>query len=163
MSDQRLESHDDGDPCLPSELAAAIERARLRTASPAMVEKLQSRVLEITAETVPDVNQKDRLASGNAHIYWLCTIAASIGLILSLRPWMTVPVESTHFPTVDLITSPVYSPITTVSLTQVGFRRIEEDMDRVDAQVEEASEGLALASVRHEIQETLEEFYDWSR
>ena len=58
---------------------------------------------------------------------------------------------------------PVYSPITTVSLTQVGYLRIHEDLDRADSQVEEVSEGLAIAAVRHEIQVTLEVFYDWSK
>lgn len=39
---------------------------------------------------------------------------------------------------------------------------IEEDLDRADSKAEEASDGLAQAAVRQEIQETLEKYYDWS-
>ena len=163
MSDPSLEKRDDGGERLQSELAGAIERARQRTASPAMVENLTARVLEITARPISEVRQNGSPASRNARLYWLCVVAAPIGLILSLRSWLTVPVNRSGDATVELLTQPVYSRITTVSFTRVGYRQIEEDLDRADAQVEEASEGLALTSVRHEIQETLDEFYDWSK
>ena len=163
MSDPTLDSRDDGDPSLPNELATLIERARQRTASPAMVERFAARVLEMTAKPVTEVKHRGGRASGNSRVYWLCAVAASIGVILSLRSWVTVPVEHADVAAVELLTQPVYSPITTVSLTQVGYLRIHEDLDRADSQVEEVSEGLAIAAVRHEIQVTLEVFYDWSK
>lgn len=161
MSDTNLESANDGEESLPSELVSALHRARLRTASPEMVDRLTARVLKITAETTPELNH--RRASGNTRVYWLGAIAASIGLIMAFRTWLDDSQKQADVAEVGLLTQPVYSTITTVSLTQVGYRQVNEDLDRADAQIEEASEGIAIASVRHEIQKALEEFYDWSK
>ena len=55
----------------------------------------------------------------------------------------------------------VHSRITRISLVQVGYRRIEDDLDRADSELEKVSEGVALASVRNEIQAALNDFCDW--
>ena len=163
MNGSGIESHAEGEDRLPSELAAAIERARQRTASKSRVQTLTANVLELTSESRLQVNPKATRAIANGRLYWLCVLAASIGLILSGRSWLTSPDERENLSVIELMTQPVYSTINTVSLTQVGYRQVEEDLDRADAQIEEVSEGLAIASVRHEIQKTLEEFYDWSK
>jgi hypothetical protein len=162
MSEPSLNNRDDTDLSLPSELAAAIKRARQRTASTSTVQTFTARILERTPETATQVDHRSIRASGKAPVYWICAVAASIGLILSLRSWVTDPLERADVPAVELLMQPVYSSITTVSLTQVSYRQVEEDLDRADAQIEEASESLALASLRSDIQATLEKFYDWS-
>lgn len=165
MGETGLNSNDESNDSLPSELSSAIERARMRTASPAQIAKLAERVLEMTSQhSVPSPVEikKANSAGVSASVYWLCTIAASIGLIVLFRPWASTTDNQAEVPKL-VLSQPIYSPITTVSLSQVGYRQIEVDLDRADAKLAEASEGLALAAVRYEIQQTLEEFYDWRK
>jgi hypothetical protein len=160
MNDADLEIHSDGEAPLPSDLLMAIERARQTTSSNTMVESLTTRVLALSAVPVTPVSRK-RNRKGLL-LYGLCAMAASIGVLISFRSWLTIPLEQSRSPTLERLTRPVYSTITTVSLNQIGYRQVEDDLDLADARIEKASEGLALASVRQEIQKALDEYYDWS-
>lgn len=145
---------------MPSDLIAAIERARQRTASSEMVTQLTVRVSHLNK---PDAYGS--IASSYRQGRWLmaCAVAASIFVIVSYGFIGTAPSDrvSSRDPN-SFVKYPIYSQITKVSFVQVGYRRIEEDLDLADAKAERVSEGLVLAALRQEIQESLEEFYKWS-
>ncbi len=161
MSDSDWDNSGDDKARFPSELAAAIERARQRTCSQSMVESLKEKALALATDSATQVVSRPDRQRDHVKLLGLL-VAASIALIVSLRWWLmgTTDVEKV---VIGLERNPVYSAITTVSLTQAGYRQVEEDLNRADAQIEEASEALAIASVRQEIQKTLEEYYDWSK
>lgn len=158
MNDVRSDSRDASEG-LPDELAAAIARARQRTAAKSSVASLTASVLEKTAVLATHVDPN--ASRPRVQMYWLCAVAASVGLVLAVRPWGNSQLEPPELPAIQLM-QPVYSTITTVSLTQVGYGQVQDDLDRADVQIEEASEALQLAAVRVEIQKALDEFYDWS-
>lgn len=161
--DEPMERSPATDQELPADLIAAIERARRRTASPAAVAQLTVKVLQLSNCQTPQLRQPISVP-WNGRIAWTVAIAASILMILTFKLWLPAPKEPPgQLQSSELLNRPVYSPITTVSLVQVGYRKIEQDLDRADEKLDDAFESLALAAVRREVQETLEEFYDWSR
>jgi hypothetical protein len=147
----------------PSDLAIAIERARSLVVPTEVVDRLTADVLRKTAKANDISQYAGKRGIGVLPVYWLCAVAASIGSIIMIRDWMTISEEHGEPPVMELVTEPRYSPITSVAYLPVGYRQIEVDLDLADKLVETVSEGLALASVRHEIQVTLDEFYDWSK
>jgi len=167
-----MNNHDDPICELPDEhrehlhpdLLAAIERARTRTAPPAMVSRLTENMLQMDKPPVRfPIAPAASNSRWNRRLLWAVSTAAIlfVAAVLSVRrpsPNKSLvnvqPLATLHFP--------IYSSITTMSLVEVGFQRIEEDLDRADAKAEKASDGLAQAAVRQEIQETLEKYHDWS-
>jgi hypothetical protein len=167
-----MNNHDDPIRDLPDQhpehlhpdLVAAIERARARKASLDMVARVAEKMLQLGKPVVrSSETQMVSVRRWNGRMLWAVSTATIlfVAAVLSVRRPSSneslvnfQPLATLHFP--------VYSSITTISLVEVGFQRIEEDLDRADAKAEEASEGLAQAAVRQEIQETLEKYYDWS-
>jgi hypothetical protein len=161
MSDLELKLDDENDRSLPDDLVSAIDRARQQMASRDSVESVKATVLKLTTMQQPLPVRTKSLVRKNVN--WILAAAASMGLLASLRFWHMPTDHHPPFGTIELTIQPSYSPVISVELTQVGYQRIVEDLDRADAQIEAASEGLQLAAVRYEIQTTLEEFYDWSK
>ena len=137
---------------LPAELEAAIERTRQRVASPEMVARLTTSVLRLT-QTV----ERRSFASPHLKTVWVCGTAIAAATVLFLSFGLKQP----KLPEVDSETRSL-SSITKISLVSFGYSKIEEDLDRAEAKAEEVSEGLELATVRFEIRESLERFYNWS-
>lgn len=143
---------------LPAKLIDTIERVRQQTAAPELVAKATSKAIEL--------NRSVNSSSGDVRPHgasWLCAtgIAASVVLATSVGLWTYKFAINTNY-AVRSHSDVIHSPVTTSSLVLVGYRRVDEDLDRADARVEELSEALELASLRREIQVTLDEYYDWS-
>lgn len=150
---------------LPMELIAAVQRARARTAAP-------DRVAATTAAILNATKRSDR----PANIFfqgrkWLVAAAIAASFLWCFAPQPEQPRPHTaserHVSSSGVDRSEpagdgnVYSRITKISLVQVGYGRIETDLDRAEAELAKVSEGVALAAVRHDIQAALEDFYDW--
>lgn len=149
---------------LPPDLAAAIDRARARKASLAMVARVAEKMLQLDE---PVVRLSDTpmvsVRRWNGRMLWAVSTVTILFVAAVLSVWRSSPSKSlVNFQPLATLHFPIYSSITTISLVEVGFQRIEEDLDRADAKAEEASDGLAQAAVRQEIQETLEKYHDWS-
>lgn len=145
---------------LPYELDVAMRHARDRQPG--------------SGEIIRCIRNAKRLGEGIApeprlalapRVAWYMTIAGSLAaaavyLLVTWHPWSAQP-ERDSSPAVSL-SQPVYSPVNRVPLVAVGYQRIETDLDQADGELEQASEAMALSAVRFEVQQTLEEFYDWS-
>ncbi len=149
---------------LHPDLVAAIERARARTASLATVARVAEKMLQLDK---PVVSSSDTLFASvrrwNGRMLWAVSTATVLCVAALLSVWRPSPSKSlVNFQPLATLHFPIYSSITTISLVEVGFQRIEQDLDRADAKAEETFDGLAQAAVRQEIQETLEKYHDWS-
>jgi hypothetical protein len=92
------------------------------------------------------------------------SLVAAAAAVYAMVTWNALPVRPEHRgAAVPALSLPVYSPVTQLPLVEVGYRRIEADLEQAEAELEQAGEAIALAAVRHEVQQTLEEFYDWSQ
>ena len=143
---------------LPSELIAAIHRVRQQTATPEMVAKATSKAVELNRSVNPISHAARprtiplRWATGLAALLVLATTAGLFTYRFAIHVDHPVRLQS-HV---------THSPVTKSSLVLVGYRRVDEDMDRADAKVEVLTEALEMAMLRREIQITLDDFYDWS-
>ena len=148
---------------LPNELDMAVRRARGRQPHPdAIVQCMRSaQGLSDTAVSAPRFPlTRTRLAGRIALAGSLAAAAAAVYLLVTWNPSSVSP-ERDRLP-VAALSQPIYSPITQVSLVEVGYRRIEADLEQAQTQLAQASEAIALSAVRLEVQQSLEEFYDWS-
>lgn len=142
---------------LSGDLVAAIERARQRAATPEMVAKLTSQAIRLQYSIHPSAEAASPLSDRwrwEARIAVAVVLALSIGLLAyryKIQPhrWGRLPNHVT------------YSPVTRSSLVLVGYRRIDEDLDRAEAKVEQVSKALEVAALRREIQAALDEYRDW--
>ena len=149
---------DQNQPPLPAELIDTIERIRQQTAAPELVAKATSKAIEL--------NRSANSSSGEVRMRgapWLYAtgIAASVVLATSVAFWTYKLAIKTNYP-VLLHNDVIHSPLATSSFVLVGYRKVDEDLDRADAKVGDLSEALELAGLRREIKATLDEYYDWS-
>jgi hypothetical protein len=99
------------------------------------------------------------------HAFWTSVLAASLLVAITLAFWKRSNAPQPMSIEPSLSTSGdgrTYSAVKTISLVSVAYRRVEEDLDRADRVADAAFKGLDLAEIRREIQNTLEEYYDWS-
>jgi hypothetical protein len=156
---------------LPAELLAAIDRAKQRRATTEAVENLTERLLrskdgqhEIATGEVEMVSPVQR-AFWKRPVAWGFATAVALLIAVAVSTWWPAPKHVdpalSEMAKTPLIHS--YSTVTKVSLVDVAYQQMVDDLDRVDSEVEEVSEGLQLAALRHEIEVTLDDFYDRSK
>ncbi len=175
-------------PPLPEDLAQAIERARSRSATPDMVERLTAKAIQLHELESPVLVKRAIVYKPSSR--WMNATAVAVAVAILLLSAGTLPIWNHLFMNRDdflavevspldqttaeevLGTAPSktpgsstvsYSPERRVELVLVAYRSIDDDLDQADAQVAEISEALQLVLLRHEIQSSLDEFYDWSQ
>ena len=158
MSEKNAPSQQQNEELTP-ELILAIERARQRMPSAESV----ARLTDIMSRRVISDRMKSKWQIWPGW-QWMAAVAASIAIVSTISVWWPLVQKPNgkverHDPQLD----PSDSAITRVLLVQVGFQRIQQDLDLADARVEELTESMAIAGVRREILETLEFYYDWSK
>ncbi len=156
MSHHESQNESTPDRPLPGELLAAIGRARQRRATPELVASLIEKVLQDESEVV---SLPPRSLWKQPLLWGLATAAALlIGVIVATWWPQHEPPRVVNRPD-----QRVLSAVTKVSLVDVVFQQMTDDLDRADAELEEVSAGLQMAALRHEIEITLDEFYDRSK
>lgn len=155
-NDPRFESAAPRDDLGP-DLAAAVAQARNRNPSPEMVTQLVARLAKLDGAPAPAGPPRQRSR-------WVGRLAGAAALVATVL--VTATVRHRMRPRPPSLDPPLarnadfrnLSAVRRVSLVEAGFSRIAADLDHAQSQLDTASESLALAAVRRDVQETLEEY-----
>lgn len=144
---------------LPAQLAAAVAKARARNPTSDMVEQLVARASRLgeDARVAPAPHRSTVLGVSACAI----VAAAVVLLIFTLANRTREPVRLPDQAIASAAAFPIYSAVTKSSLVEVGFGQIEEDLQRAESHLANASETVALAEVRRDVRATLEEYRRW--
>jgi len=157
---------DDGPEGVPMhpDLIAATDRARCRTAAAEVVSSFTERMQRLEGPVGPLETETRRSGRRlDRHQQWIAFMAGCLFLaavVARLHTQKNDPKVS--LAPLAVVSFPIYSSVTTTSLAEIGYQRIEEDLDRAKTQVETVADEIAMAAVRQEIQENLDQYCDWS-
>jgi hypothetical protein len=148
---------------LPAELNVAVQRARQRKPDADQLLRCIGDAKRLRETRAAQPHRHSRSSRITQRVSILASLAAAAAVTYVILKWDMGTVVPEPVPTPPLSLSlPVYSPVTQIPFAEVGYRRIVADLDRADAELAQASEAIALSAVRLDVQQTLEEFYDWS-
>ena len=153
MSDNEHENE------LPRELALAVDSARQRTVSTASVNRLQVAMSELDKgagiQTFP-ISSKQ--------FWWRVSIsiaASLLGLLAAIAWQLHLPYPGVKpLPSLEIARSNI-SSIRLISFEQSVYQQVQEDLDVAQKQADSVSEKIALANIRFEIIELLDDYYEW--
>lgn len=141
------------------DLAAAVAKARGRSPSPEMVTQLVAHLAKLDVAPAPAGARPARQRSlWVGRMAGAAALAATVLAVATVRHRMRPLPPSIDPPLVRNTDFRSLSAVRRVSLVEAGFSRIAADLDQAQSQLDTASESLALAAVRREVQETLEEY-----
>lgn len=152
--DEPLSSPRDDLESLSTDLLAAIQGARRRQATPAMVSQLTARLIP-----QPSSCPHPRREQPRWHPWAVAMTAIAMAAAITVIAW--VPDNPTTV-TSSRRNTPVNSAIRHTSLASTALERISQDLDLAESRLNESQESLLLAAIRREIQTTKEEFSLWS-
>lgn len=145
---------------LPADLLRAIDRARQLKATPSMTDEL---IAKLSAIEKNRARSDGFLRRWKGHAVWASAIAACLVLALTFALWRLPRGRDTvHIPKSSPSEQNRYSTIKTISLVSVTYRKIDEELDRAEQAADDAFREMTRTAIRREIQEVLEEYYDWS-
>lgn len=156
MSHHESQNESTPDEPLPGELLAAIGRARQRRATSEMVTSLTEKVLQDESEVV----SLPPRSFWKRPLMWGLATAVALLIGVAVATWWP---QREQQRVVVREERRSLSVVTKVSLVDVVFQQMTDDLDRADAELEGVSAGLQMAALRHEIEMTLDEFYDRSK
>lgn len=144
---------------LPPALLAAIDKTRAMQATPAQVADLVARASGLgkpTRATNP-APQAGLLRVAE----FVAVVAALVLLYVALSPPVRRPQGPPGPDIADSESGPVYSAVTTVSLTDVGVDQIANEIRTAESRITLAQQSIELAAVRRELRMALDEYPRW--
>lgn len=143
---------------LPPDLETAIRQARAGQPTPESVARLIAQASALgTNPTVIASRQPDGRGT------WVGQLIS--GLVVSaaaVAAWVILsqPPRAPDLPAIATLVEPSrsFSKVTQVSLYETGLQQIDADLRQAEVQLSKTTDALALAEIRRDVQQTLEEF-----
>ncbi len=143
---------------LPPDLETAIRQARAGQPTPESVARLIAQASAL-ATNPTGVTSEPPLHRGNwagQIVSALVVAAASVAVCVILSQ----PPRGPELPAIITLAEPsrTYSKVTQTSLYESGLQQIDADLRQADLRLSQTTDALALAELRREVRQTLEEF-----